>query len=248
MLFARPLVSALARTGAPALSKCVANASVSAWGSTSTTACASRLSVIRAASTTNGSSLRSPKIAQRPAEYLHLGNVRDNPGAVKKKKRVGRGLQSGKGKTAGRGQKGYKARQSKSRPVPGFEGGQTGILKAPPKMGITARDMKKLATVHLDTLQFWIDRGRIDPNKTITVGELFASGCVPKPKQGIYLGAKGAQFFRSKVNIEVIDASPLAAEAVEERGGKVTCVEYTREELVALMHPDRVAIAPQARV
>lgn len=74
-------------------------------------------------------------IAPTPKQFIHVGNVADNPGALKKKKRVGRGERSGKGKTAGRGQKGWHARASKSRPVPGFEGGQSGILSAIPQIG-----------------------------------------------------------------------------------------------------------------
>jgi large subunit ribosomal protein L15 len=72
----------------------------------------------------------------KPTKFLTASNVRDNPGANKKAKRVGRGDRSGKGKTSGRGTKGWHARASKDRPVPGFEGGQSGILSAIPKLGM----------------------------------------------------------------------------------------------------------------
>ncbi|KAJ3100974.1 hypothetical protein HDU97_001730 [Phlyctochytrium planicorne] len=79
--------------------------------------------------------IRSFSRLAEPAEYLHTGNVKDNRGAKKKRRRVGRGLGGGLGKTSGRGHKGWLARSSKSRPVPGYEGGQTGLLKAIPKLG-----------------------------------------------------------------------------------------------------------------
>jgi ribosomal protein L15 len=72
---------------------------------------------------------------QRPSTVLHALNVRLNPGAIKFVKKVGRGDRNGKGKYCGRGMKGYKARSSSDRAVPGFEGGQTGILKASSKFG-----------------------------------------------------------------------------------------------------------------
>jgi large subunit ribosomal protein L15 len=75
------------------------------------------------------------RIISSPTQYLSDATVRLDRGATKFVKKVGRGDRNGKGKTSGRGMKGYQARSSKAVPVPGFEGGQTGILKAPPKFG-----------------------------------------------------------------------------------------------------------------
>ncbi len=122
---------------------------------------------------------------------LHVSNLRDNPGATKKRKRVGRGLGGGKGKTSGRGQKGWLARSAKSRPIPGFEGGQTGLLKAIPKLGVRKGIKKRFQRLYLDTLQHWIDTKRIDPSKTITIKVLRDSGCIGKDvKDGVVVLAR----------------------------------------------------------
>lgn len=79
------------------------------------------------------------KMITTPSSYLHSLNVRLNKGSIKRVKKVGRGDRNGKGKTSGRGMKGYKARASKARATPGFEGGQSGILKATPQFGSPLR-------------------------------------------------------------------------------------------------------------
>lgn len=145
---------------------------------------------------------------------------------------------SGLGKTSGRGHKGWKARSSKARPTPGYEGGQTGILKAIPFLGRRSKKLQ-IARLHLDKLQHWINMGRIDASKTITIKHLYDSRCIGSVKDGVVLLATGGQFFTSKINIELTHVSENAAKIVEERGGKVTCFDYDRVTLRSLLIPER---------
>ncbi len=110
----------------------------------------------------------------------------------KKARRVGRG---GKGRTAGRGRKGWKAKHGKARPLPGFEGGQSGIIKSIPKIGIQQKSLvqqiqRNLRPVPLDKLQLWIDLGRLDASKPITIKDICLSGVAGKVKEGVVLLAK----------------------------------------------------------
>ncbi|CAG8798296.1 20090_t:CDS:2, partial [Gigaspora rosea] len=116
-----------------------------------------------------------------------LGNLSDNPGATKQRKRVGRGPASGHGKTCGRGQKGQKARGGNGKPRRGFEGGQTSISVAFPKRGFHNRNEKTYAPLNLDRLQHWINTGRIDPSQTITMKHLLDTRCVHGVKDGVKL-------------------------------------------------------------
>lgn len=126
-------------------------------------------------------------ILQKPRILLGLGNLSDNPGATKQRKRVGRGPASGHGKTCGRGQKGQKARGGNGKPRRGFEGGQTSISVAFPKRGFHNRNEKTYAPLNLDRLQHWINTGRIDPSQTITMKHLLDTRCVHGVKDGVKL-------------------------------------------------------------
>ncbi|KAJ3382769.1 YmL10 [Lobulomyces angularis] len=170
--------------------------------------------------------------------FLHSQNVKDNTGANKKKKRLGRGEGSGKGKTSGRGQKGYHARSNKSRPVPAFEGGQTGIIKAFPQMGQIHN------TISLDQLQFWINKKKLNTEKLITVKVLYRNKLVRNVKNGIYLDDRGSKYFTSKINIEVQEATTEAIEKIESLGGKIETKYYSKRELKATLHPGQFAILP----
>lgn len=148
---------------------------------------------------------------------MKLNDIRDNEGARHRKMRVGRGIGSGKGKTAGRGQKGQKSRSGVA--IKGFEGGQMPLHMRIPKRGFNNIFRKEYAEVNLGMIQKFIDAGKIDVSKTLDGAALNAAGLARGGKDGIRLLAKGE--LTSKVNIVVAGASKAAVEAVEKAGGTV---------------------------
>lgn len=156
---------------------------------------------------------------------MRLNELRDNPGARKAPKRVGRGLGSGTGRTAGRGHKGQKSRSGVA--IKGFEGGQMPIHRRLPKRGFNNIFRKHYALVNLGRLQVAIDAKKIDPKKAITIDALVAAGVVGRVRDGVRLLAKGE--LNTKVNIEVTGASAAAIAAVKKAGGSVK-VTITAEE------------------
>lgn len=148
---------------------------------------------------------------------MRLNEVRDNPGAHRPRKRVGRGIGSGLGKTSGRGQKGQKARTGVS--LLGFEGGQMPLYRRLPKRGFTNVFRKEFQIVNLGDLQKAVDAGRLDAGKPVDAGVLKTAGLVRKSKDGIRLLAKGE--LKTKLTIEVDGASKAAVEGVEKAGGKL---------------------------
>ncbi|VAW01162.1 LSU ribosomal protein L15p (L27Ae) [hydrothermal vent metagenome] len=149
---------------------------------------------------------------------MKLNELVNKPGATKNRKRIGRGIGSGTGKTGGRGVKGQKSRSGVA--IKGFEGGQMPIYQRLPKRGFNNINRKVFVPVNLGRLQEAIDNKKIDTKKTITIDLLQAAGVVNGVKDGVRLLAKGA--LKSKVNIEVSGASAAAIAAVEKAGGKVT--------------------------
>ena len=149
---------------------------------------------------------------------MKLNELQDNDGARKERMRVGRGIGSGKGKTAGSGHKGQKARSGVA--IKGFEGGQMPIYRRLPKRGFTSLNRKDYQVLNLGRLQTAIDAKKLDAKKPITVELLVETGIVGKVVDGVRLLAKGE--FTSKVDITVTGASKGAVEAVEKAGGKVT--------------------------
>jgi large subunit ribosomal protein L15 len=149
---------------------------------------------------------------------MKLNEIRDNPGATKDRVRVGRGIGSGKGKTAGRGVKGQKARAGVA--VKGFEGGQMPLHRRLPKRGFFNLFRTHYAAVNLDRIQIAIDAGKLDGAAPVTAETLVAAGVVRRAKDGIKLLGSGE--LRAKVSFEVAAASKGAIEAVEKAGGKVT--------------------------
>jgi len=149
---------------------------------------------------------------------MKLNEIRDNKGATKARKRVGRGIGSGTGKTGGRGVKGQKSRSGVS--LLGFEGGQMPLYRRLPKRGFTNIFAKKFAVVNVGRLQKAIDAGKLDAKKPINAETLVASGVVRRALDGVRLLAKGE--IKAKVTIEVAGASAAAVAAVEKAGGKVT--------------------------
>lgn len=149
-----------------------------------------------------------------------LNDIRDNDGARKGRMRVGRGIGSGKGKTAGRGQKGAKARSGVS--INGFEGGQMPLHMRIPKRGFNNIFASDFAIVNLGAVQKAIDEGKLDVNATIDHAALKAAGLARGGKDGVRLLAKGE--LTAKASLLVAGASKSAIEAVEKIGGKVDVI------------------------
>jgi large subunit ribosomal protein L15 len=152
---------------------------------------------------------------------MKLNELKDNAGARKSAMRVGRCIGSGKGKTAGSGHKGQKARSGVA--INGFEGGQMPLYQRLPKRGFNSRNRKDLQVVNIGRLQSAIDAGKLDAKSPITVEALVEAGVVGKVADGVRLLAKGE--LKAKVDITVTGASKSAVEAVEKAGGKVTVAE-----------------------
>ena len=149
---------------------------------------------------------------------MKLNELRDNPGARHQSKRLGRGPGAGKGKTAGRGNKGQKSRSGVA--IKGFEGGQMPLYRRLPKRGFNNIFSKNYQVVNLGRLQTAIDAGKLDAGKAIGMDELLASGVVRRARDGVRLLAKGE--LKAKVDITVAGASASAIAAVEAGGGSVT--------------------------
>ena len=149
---------------------------------------------------------------------MKLNEIRDNPGARLKSKRLGRGIGSGKGKTSGKGVKGQKAREGVS--LNGFEGGQLPIYRRLPKRGFTNVNRKEYAPLNLGRLEAAMAAGKLDAAQPITEAVLAQAGLVRLNKvHGVRLLAKGA--ISRAVTIEVSGASAAAVAAVEQAGGSV---------------------------
>ena len=149
---------------------------------------------------------------------MKLNLVKDNPGATKNAKRVGRGIGSGTGKTSGSGHKGQKARSGVS--INGFEGGQMPIHRRLPKRGFNNVFRKHCVEVNLGRLQAAIDAGKLDAGKPVDAAALLAAGVISKPRDGVRILAKG-ELTTKKVEIHAAGASKAAVAAVEKAGGKI---------------------------
>ena len=149
---------------------------------------------------------------------MKLNEVKDNPGATKNRKRVGRGIGSGTGKTSGSGHKGQKARSGVS--INGFEGGQMPIHRRLPKRGFTNIFRKKYVEVNLGRLQAAIDSGRLDAGKPVDAAALVGAGVISKARDGVRILGKG-ELTAKKIEIHAAGASKSAIAAVEAAGGKI---------------------------
>jgi large subunit ribosomal protein L15 len=152
---------------------------------------------------------------------MKLNEIKDNEGARKSRMRVGRGIGSGKGKTAGRGQKGQTSRSGVS--IFGFEGGQMPLHMRIPKRGFNNIFAKDYAEVNLGAIQKLVDAGKLDANGTIDHAALKTAGVGRGGKDGVRLLGKGE--FTAKLNFSVAGASKGAREAVEKAGGSVNIIE-----------------------
>ena len=151
---------------------------------------------------------------------MKLNEIRDNEGSTKNRMRVGRGIGSGKGKTAGRGVKGQKARTGVA--IKGFEGGQMPLHRRLPKRGFNKPNQRDLNEVNIGRVQEAITAGKLDQGTPITVETLVAAGVVSKPRDGVKILGVGE--LTAKVTFQVAGASKSALEAIEKAGGSVTIV------------------------
>ena len=151
---------------------------------------------------------------------MNLNKLKDNNGANKKRKRVGRGIGSGTGKTSGKGHKGQKSRSGVA--IKGFEGGQMPIHRRLPKRGFNNINREKCIELNFDKIENLINSKIIDPKNTISLKILSDIGIIKSNKSKIKLLAKGT--IKNKIKIEVSAASVSAKEIVEKNGGSVTIV------------------------
>jgi large subunit ribosomal protein L15 len=148
---------------------------------------------------------------------MKLHELRDNPGASKKRKRVGRGPGTGLGKTGGRGIKGQKSRSGVA--INAFEGGQMPLYQRLPKRGFNNVNRKEFAVVNLDLIEKFVTAGKIDPAQTVDEDALVASGLVRRKRDGVRLLGRGE--VKTKLTLKVTGASKAAVAAVEAAGGSV---------------------------
>ena len=157
---------------------------------------------------------------------MELNKLNDIDGAKSSKKRLGRGVGSGLGKTSGKGHKGQKSRSGVS--IKGFEGGQMPIHRRLPKRGFNKHNRKVYRILNLGDLQKVIDNGKIDIKKEINSSVILSSGVIKNLKDGIRILARGK--ITSKVNILVDGASKNAIEQVKKVGGNLAVTEKNKKD------------------
>jgi large subunit ribosomal protein L15 len=157
---------------------------------------------------------------------MKLNELRDNEGATPSKKRVGRGIGSGLGKTGGRGVKGQKSRSGVA--INGFEGGQMPLYRRLPKRGLKNIFAKSFNAVSLARIQAAIDAKKLDAKETVTVETLVNAGVVRRPKDGVRILSDGE--LKAKVSFDVAGASKAAIEKIEKAGGSVKLPEAAAAE------------------
>jgi large subunit ribosomal protein L15 len=167
---------------------------------------------------------------------MKLNELKDNKGARQGRVRVGRGIGSGLGKTAGRGQKGAKARSGVS--IAGFEGGQMPLHMRLPKRGFNNIFAKDYAEVNLGAIQKAVDAGKLDAKGTLDHDALKAAGLGRGGKDGVRLLGKGE--LSAKLAFRVAGASKGARDAVEKAGGSI--------ELIERKNPAELAAAKKGKV
>jgi large subunit ribosomal protein L15 len=156
---------------------------------------------------------------------MKLNEISDSPGATKNRMRVGRGIGSGKGKTAGRGVKGQKARTGVA--IKGFEGGQMPLHRRLPKRGFNNIFAKTFNEVGLDRVQQAIDAGKLDGKAVVTAEALKAAGVFKRTRDGVRILANGE--LKAAVSFEVAGASKAAIAAIEKAGGSVKLLQVQAE-------------------
>ena len=156
---------------------------------------------------------------------MKLNEIKDNEGSSKNRKRLGRGIGSGSGKTGGRGVKGQKARSGVA--INGFEGGQMPIYRRLPKRGFNNIFASDFVIVSLDRVQKAIDAGKLDAKATVDAAALKAAGVIRRVKDGVRVLADGE--LTTKVTFEVAGASKPAIEKIEKAGGSIKLLAAAAE-------------------
>ncbi|MEJ6784703.1 50S ribosomal protein L15 [Aminobacter sp. Piv2-1] len=157
---------------------------------------------------------------------MKLNDLRDNSGATHSKKRLGRGIGSGSGKTGGRGVKGQKSRSGVA--INGFEGGQMPLYRRLPKRGFTNIFAKSFVTVSLARIQAAIDAKKLDAKETVNGEALVKAGVIRRVKDGVRILGDGE--LKAKVAFDVAGASKPAIEKIEKAGGSVKLPETAAAE------------------
>jgi large subunit ribosomal protein L15 len=157
---------------------------------------------------------------------MKLHELAGRPGARKTRKRIGRGIGSGTGKTGGRGGKGQTARSGVR--IKGFEGGQMPLHRRLPKRGFkNTKFARKLNEVNLGRIQTAIDSGLLDAGGKIDVAALVKAGVLRRAKEGVRLLGNGE--LKAKIALSVFGASKSAVAAVEKAGGTIEILAPKRE-------------------
>tara|TARA_B100002051_G_scaffold183247_1_gene173407 strand:- start:478 stop:1107 length:630 start_codon:yes stop_codon:yes gene_type:complete len=152
---------------------------------------------------------------------MRLNELKDNPGSRRSRTRVGRGIGSGKGKTAGRGHKGQKSRSGVA--IKGFEGGQMPIHMRLPKRGFNNFTKKKYTEITTGKLQSYIDNGLLKIDNEITETDFISSCAIKKGPNGFKLLNKGD--LKSKINISISKATKSSIELIQSLGGTINILE-----------------------
>ena len=157
---------------------------------------------------------------------MRLNEISDNAGARKGRTRVGRGIGSGSGKTAGRGMKGQKSRSGVA--IKGFEGGQMPLHRRLPKRGFTNINGKRFAEIGLDRLQEAVDKKLFDAAKPVTEAVLKESGIITHLRDGVRVLGNGE--IKAKLTLEVTGATRSAVAAIEAAGGSIVLSAPAKEQ------------------
>lgn len=149
---------------------------------------------------------------------MSLAKILEGTTPLKKSKRIGRGIGSGKGKTAGRGHKGQKSRSGVA--IKGFEGGQTPIYKRLPKRGFNNIFSVKNYVITLSQLQSFIDKKKLDATKEINSAILAEANIIKYSCKSVKILGNGE--IKSKVNLVGLSFSNSAREKIEKAGGLIS--------------------------
>jgi len=156
---------------------------------------------------------------------MKLNEIKDNEGSTHSRKRVGRGIGSGSGKTGGRGVKGQKSRSGVA--INGFEGGQMPIYRRLPKRGFNNIFAADYVVVSLARIQAAVDAGKLDAKNTVDAAALKAAGVIRRVKDGVRVLSDGE--LKAKLALEVAGASKTAVEKIEKAGGSVKLLAAAAE-------------------
>lgn len=149
---------------------------------------------------------------------MRLNELRDNDGATKPRKRIGRGIASGTGKTSGKGHKGQKARSGGASRY--FEGGQTPIYRRLPKRGFKNPNRADYVVINLDALQRAVDAGKLDVAAVVDAEALVAAKVLRRSRDGVRVMGRGE--LTAALSLHVAGASKSAIAAVEKAGGTLS--------------------------